>query len=178
MCASKVVGKRQSVYATREDFCKLFMESTNSLYLLSFLLTANQEKAEQCFVAGLDDCVDGNPVFHGWAYSWARRMIVRNAIQMVVPRSALKKPALGASDLSVQREPLKNSALDGHFAGLLALEDLGRFIYVLSVLERYSDMDCALLLDVSIREFREARRRVLSSGLQTLTKEMSNRQHR
>jgi hypothetical protein len=45
---------------TSDDFRKLFTED-NNLYLLSFLLTANCEEAERCFVAGLADCVDGNP---------------------------------------------------------------------------------------------------------------------
>src|SRR5258707_13897075 len=47
------------------DFRELFTED-NNLYLLSFLLTANCEEAERCFVAGLADCVDGNPVFKVW----------------------------------------------------------------------------------------------------------------
>jgi len=159
MCAPRVAWERRSVYATKENFCKLFMEDTNSLYLLSFLLTANQEKAEQCFVAGLDDCVDGNPVFHHWAHSWARRVIVRNAIRVIAPRSGHEKPTLDAPHVPVQSKPRKLPPLDSRFAGVLALEDFERFIYVLSVLERYSDRDCALLLDVSIREVMEARAR-------------------
>ena len=50
-------------YASRDDFRRVFDEDMNSLYLLSFLLTADHEKAEQCFVSGLEDAVEGNPVF-------------------------------------------------------------------------------------------------------------------
>jgi DNA-directed RNA polymerase specialized sigma24 family protein len=139
----------------------LFREDTNSLYLLSFLLTANQEKAERCFVTGLDDCVDGNPVFHHWAHAWARRVIVRNAIRVVVPRPGLKTPIMDASHNLAQTEPLRMSAHDGGFAGVLALEDFERFVYVLSVLEKYSDKDSALLLHVSIQEVRETRARAV-----------------
>jgi hypothetical protein len=46
------VSRRRSRYATSEDFRKLFTEGVSSLYLLSFLLTANHEKADRCFVAG------------------------------------------------------------------------------------------------------------------------------
>jgi hypothetical protein len=159
LCAPQVVRKRQSVYATREKFCKLFLEDTNSLYLLSFFLTANQEKAEQCFVSGLDDCLDGNAVFHHWAHAWARRVIVRNAIRAVISRSGLEKPTQDAPHTPVQSELLRMSAYDGGFAGVLALGDIERFVYVLSVLERYSDKDCAFLLNVSIYEMREARAR-------------------
>ena len=60
----------------------------NSLYLLSFLLTADREKAEQCFVSGLEDAVEGNPVFKEWARSWARRVIILNAVRVINPRPA------------------------------------------------------------------------------------------
>ncbi len=155
--APQLVKEPPDAYATREDFCKLFLEDTNSLYLLSFLLTANQEKAEQCFVAGLDDCMDGNPVFHHWAHVWARRVIVRNAIRVMAPRPGLEKPTIDAPHTPIQSELLRMPAHDECFAAVLALEHFDRFVYVLSVLERYSDKDCALLLDVSIQEIREAR---------------------
>ena len=171
--APQVIRKRHGNYATSEDFCKLFIEDTNSLHLLSFLLTANQEKAERCFVAGLDDCLDGEPVFHRWAHTWARRVIVRNAIRVVVPRPDLKTPV---PQKPVQSEQLGISAHNGGFAGVLALEDFERFVFVLSVLEKYSEKDCALLLDVSIQEVREARARVEQhiAGFDTRNVEWAN----
>ena len=75
-------------YATRADFRQIFDEEMNGLYLLSFLLTADREKAEQCFVSGLEDAVEGNPVFKEWARSWARRTIIQNAVQVINPRSS------------------------------------------------------------------------------------------
>jgi DNA-directed RNA polymerase specialized sigma24 family protein len=138
------------MYASRNDFCKLFLEDTNSLYLLSYLLTSNQEKARQCFVAGLDDCVDRNSVFHRWVHTWARRVIVRNAIRVTAPRPGLAKATPNAPKTRVQSELLRMPAHDNGFE---------RFVFILSVLERYSDKDCTLLLDVSIQEVREARTR-------------------
>src|SRR5258708_37227748 len=76
---------------TSDDFRKLFTED-NNLYLLSFLLTANCEEADRCFVAGLADCVDGNPVFKEWASSWARSIIVHNAIRILRPHTVPEKP--------------------------------------------------------------------------------------
>ena len=61
--AHRIAENNKSEYATNEDFCKLFTEDVKGLYLLSFLLTVDHEKAEQCFVAGLDGCVNGNSVF-------------------------------------------------------------------------------------------------------------------
>jgi hypothetical protein len=80
---STVAAGTASQPATCEDFRKLFTEDVHGLHLLSFLLTADHEKAERCFVAGLDECVDGDSVFKEWARPWARRMIVRNALQMI-----------------------------------------------------------------------------------------------
>jgi hypothetical protein len=61
--------------ATRTDFCRIFRDDMKSLYLLALVLTADHEKAEQCFVAGLADSVEGNAVFKEWAAAWARRTI-------------------------------------------------------------------------------------------------------
>ena len=73
-------------YASSDDFRQVFDQEINSLYLLSYLLTADHEKAEQCFVSGLEDAVEGNPVFKEWARSWARRVIILNAVRAIKPR--------------------------------------------------------------------------------------------
>jgi len=152
---TKATGR--SKCATSDDFRKLFTEDMNSLYLLSFLLTANREEAEQCFVAGLADCVNGNPVFKEWASSWARCVIVRNAIRIIAPHiDSAKLPAIAshsANEGNVSRTTLE----DVPFASILALEDFERFVYVLSVLEGYPDQTCAVLLGTSVQEILETR---------------------
>src|SRR5277367_3836569 len=45
------VGHFRCDYATGADFCDAFVTSTDSSCLLAFLLTANHEAAERCFVA-------------------------------------------------------------------------------------------------------------------------------
>jgi hypothetical protein len=50
-----------TAYASSDDFCRIFNEEAGELYLLSFLLTANRDKAEQCFISGLDNSVSGTP---------------------------------------------------------------------------------------------------------------------
>jgi len=71
--------------ATIEVFRKLLTGGMSSLYLLSFLLTGNRKEARRCFVAGVEGCVDGNRVFKKWATSWARRIVIHNAIQVRSP---------------------------------------------------------------------------------------------
>lgn len=151
----------KNLYATSEDFCKLFKEDAQSLYLLSFLLTADHEKAERCFVKGLDACIEGNSVFQEGANSWARRIIVSNAFRIISPDPSPPSPGRrvshSAGDLNSQRLPLP----DAPFAGVLSLPDFDRFVYVLSLLEAYADQNCAVLLGVSHREVRETRRRAV-----------------
>src|SRR5436309_12742437 len=73
--------KEANVYASREDFHTIFNEDLRQLYQLSFLLTRDPAKAERCLVVGLEDCVRENRVFRDWAHSWAKRVIVQNAIR-------------------------------------------------------------------------------------------------
>lgn len=140
-------------YASSEDFCRLFSEHLNSLYWLAFLLTADQEKAEQCFVAGLQDSVQSNRVFRSWAHPWAKRTIIENAIHALKPR-----PGMSVAGASIYSSPLQIEA-DSEFRRVLAMEDFERFIFVMSVLERYSDHECSLLLDCPTHDIREARSR-------------------
>ena len=42
-------------YATHADFCDVFRNDTKRLYLLAFLLTANHEESEQCFVSTIGE---------------------------------------------------------------------------------------------------------------------------
>jgi hypothetical protein len=158
--AHKGAKERECRHAC-EDFRKLFNENAQSLYLLSFLLSASHEKAEKCFVEGLDDCVERDCAFQHWGHSWSRRLIVRNALRIVAPKPLSRGPARGASqspdDLRFQRPWLPGDP----FAGVLALQDFDRFVYVLSVLEGYGDRNCAVLLGVSHREVRNTRTRAL-----------------
>ena len=154
--AHKGTTERECRYAC-EDFRNLLNENAQSLYLLSFLLCANHKLAEMCFVEGLDDCVGRDCAFQQWAHSWGRRLIVRNALRIVAPKPGSRGPAPGASqspdDLRFQRPWFPVDP----FAGVLALRDFDRFVYVLSVLEGCADQDCAVLLGISHGELRNTR---------------------
>jgi DNA-directed RNA polymerase specialized sigma24 family protein len=150
-----------SQYASHEDFHTIFNEDLKELYQLSFLLTRDPAKAERCLVSGLEDCVSGNPVFREWARSWAKRAIVQNAIRELKPRSIHPDSRLSGTSFPDIEQLL--SRRDGHFAmdTVLGLENLERFVFIMSVLEHYSEHDCALLLGCSGREIREGRTRAL-----------------
>lgn len=148
-------------YATREDFCRVFTQNLNGLYHLALLLTGDPEKAEQCFVAGLDDVLNANKVFRDWAHCWAKRAIIKNATRALEPQP----PDTGSSSSpNVVSEKSKLRIIrDGHVEidSVLALEDFERFVYVMTVLERYSEPDCALLIGCSIEEVHAARIRAV-----------------
>ena len=149
-------------YASREDFRRIFTEDLDGLYQLSFLLTRDLQKAEQCFVGGLEDCVAGNSVFREWARSWAKRAIIQNAIRELKPRPGLSNshPSAAISfDIGqLSSGPANHFEIDAVFG----LEDYERFVFVMSVLEHYSQHDCALLLGCSVPEVREAHIRALN----------------
>jgi hypothetical protein len=157
---------RPTPYASCADFRQIFDEDMKSLYLLSFLLTADHEKAERCFVSGLDDAVEGNPVFIQWARSWARRAIIQNAVRVINPRpiegSRHSNSAFGAGNGETNSNGKTLVAeQQAEIAAVLEVEPFERFVYVMTVLERYSDQDCSLLLSCSRRDVAAARTRAL-----------------
>jgi DNA-directed RNA polymerase specialized sigma24 family protein len=150
----------KSQYATAEDFRKLFADDMTSLYLLSFLLTASHEKAEQCFVSGIEDCAQGSSVFQQWARSWARRVIIQNAVRMIAPRPLYRDELTHESPSAVVRNERKQDQ-DAAWAEVLALGNFERFVFVVSVLEGYRDRECATLLGCTVLEVGHARTRAL-----------------
>ena len=143
-------------YTTSTDFCQIFYEETDRLYRLAYLLTADQEKAQQCFVCGLEDSLQGNPVFKEWARSWARRMIIKSAVRVIQPRPIGENAhaGFGSNDKMLTTQPPE-------IVAVLLLDAFERFIYVLSVLEHYSDHDCSLLLGCAQRDVVAGRIRAL-----------------
>ncbi len=147
--------ERTTTYAAGQDFCRIFTEDMKGLYLLALLLTADPAKAEQCFVSGLDDCAAENRVFKDWARSWARRTIIRNAVRLVAPQPFHLN---GAQDADNDQTRL---ALPMEITTLFELNSFERFAFVMSVLEGYSDHDCALLLGCTRSTLITARVRAL-----------------
>jgi hypothetical protein len=143
-------------YASNRDFCRIFHEETGSLYRLSFLLTAERLKAEQCLVSGLEDSLKGSRVFKEWASSWARRAIIQNAVRVINPRLMEKNTSssFNGSGRTLAAEQVE-------IAAVLDLAPFERFVFVISVLEHYSEHECSVLLGCSRRDVIAARTRAL-----------------
>jgi DNA-directed RNA polymerase specialized sigma24 family protein len=145
-------------YAIVEDFQTIFKENMASLYLLALLLTRDHDKAEQCFVAGIEETAQANQVFKAWAHNWAKRTIIQNAIRALQPHPDAKSASLSATDSVFKAAP---ALRDSDLFHVLALDDFERFVFVMSVLERMSDLECAVLLGYSVEKVREARAQAL-----------------
>jgi hypothetical protein len=75
----------ENAYAARDTAHRAPAEDRSRLYLLSFLLTADRAKAERCLVEGLDFAAEDNTAFREWANSWARQIIIDNALRLIAP---------------------------------------------------------------------------------------------
>lgn len=148
---SQIATQASGPYAMPTDFCRLFEREMNRFYLLAYLLTANQQLAESCFVQGLEDATNSNRVFRDWADRWARRMIIQNAIQIAGP--GVEK----GEDPGMSSDGRPSPAMEA----IVKLPTLERFVFVMSGLEHYSDQDCSLLLDCTRGDVIAARTRAL-----------------
>jgi DNA-directed RNA polymerase specialized sigma24 family protein len=152
MVGAKATNQQPSPYALRSDFCRIFEKDMNRLYLLAFLLAGDRTIAEQCFVGGLHIAQEGNHIFKEWADSWARRSIIQNAIRMIRPRK------LADATHSTSDPDNRNVLTErGEFSAIVDLPAFERFAYVMSVLERYSDQECSLLLNCTRTDVSAAR---------------------
>ncbi|HWY56298.1 MAG TPA: hypothetical protein VNZ03_17665 [Terriglobales bacterium] len=134
-------------YTTAADFCKIFDSDMKSLYLLAFLLTANHKDAERCFLSTLEGVSGGQTVFKGWARSWVKRSLIKNAIQIVSPASGQ-----GASKRDLWSAEQYGTSEGGEIDAVTQLAPLERFIFVMSILEPHSIWECALLLGCDMKE--------------------------
>ena len=145
-------------YATSTDFCRIFEEQMNRLYLLSLLLTADHKKAKQCFISGLENAAEGPPVFRDWASSWARRTIIQSAIRLLNLRPADES---GAHPISRSFDDVTFPTDQPQITAILELPSFERLVFVMSVLERFSNQECSLLLGCTRRDVIAAQTRAL-----------------
>ena len=140
------VDERATSYPTVTDFLRAFNEEMHSLYLLAFLLTADHDKAEQCLVSAMGECIEGMGAFTDWARSWTRAAVLKHAIHMIMPTPQYAKSLslmnLARSGMQAENDP---------FATILLLDAFDRFVFVMSILEEQSDEESANLVDAPDR---------------------------
>jgi DNA-directed RNA polymerase specialized sigma24 family protein len=143
-------------YATCADFCKVFNDNVDRLYTLALLLTADYEMAEHCFLSAFEDCMGSKTVFREWAESWAKRTTIITAIRIVLAPKT--KAGMHVSRVSIEDPTSETHVL---VAQISSLDAFDRLVYVMSVLEKMSLRECALLMGCSVREITDAKVRAL-----------------
>lgn len=145
-------GKARSDYATHSDFCAIFLQHLDRLYLLALILTGDELSAEKCFLDAFESCAQERLVFKESAVGWSRRSVIKNAIRLMspVPTDPFR-PHFSDNDSNL------NLDQDASLNRVQELPPFDRFVFVISVRERYSDRECALLLGCSFTDILPAR---------------------
>jgi hypothetical protein len=125
------------------EFADAWLDDVIKLYLLSFLLTADKVLAEQCFSDAMEDYAGsrGDTAAECVTES-GRAAVIKCAVQLIRP---LPKSVHGWSHV-----PGRRPLLSAEHQALSAITSLGvfeRFVFVLTVLEGYSEEECATLLE-------------------------------
>jgi DNA-directed RNA polymerase specialized sigma24 family protein len=157
---NRISKQQECQYATVADFDRVFNEQRNELSWLCLRLTANPAKAEKVLLTAREACGKAKYIFREWAHSWAKRSILQIAIRQVKPVPSIANAPLATNSLGVDRFP-SDGETNCELDALWALTNFERFVFVMSVLERYSEYECALLLGSSRREVEQARRAAL-----------------
>jgi DNA-directed RNA polymerase specialized sigma24 family protein len=140
--------ERATEYASCKDFQQIFTEDMVGLHRLAFLLTADHAKAEQCFVAGLEDSIHGNPVFRQWARAWSKRAIIQSAIKAIAPTPTHH----GTIPEAPQAQWQNGNNVESIAAIVASWEPFERFVFVMAVLEGYGLRECAALLACPVQD--------------------------
>jgi DNA-directed RNA polymerase specialized sigma24 family protein len=145
--------ERATEYASCKDFKQIFTEDMVGLHRLAFLLTADHAKAEQCFVAGLEDSIHGNPVFRQWARAWSKRAIIQSAIKAIAPAPTRHGALLdGALPGTAEAQWQNRNDVESIAAVVASWEPFERFVFVMAVLEGYGLRECAALLACPVQD--------------------------
>jgi hypothetical protein len=148
--------------ARKEEFAIVFDSERAALQKLALLLTANSEVAKRCLIHAFQECIESSSISKQWVLSWTRRMVIRNAISLVMSPGgrSFVNTSRNSNDQSIVFSPDDSPGANAESESILNLPEFDRFVFVICVLERYSMHDCALLLGRSHRDISQARQRV------------------
>ena len=158
-----------------EGLYQIFEEHGAELYWLAYLLTGDPEQGFAAFTRSLNFEDSANPVFRGFMISWARKLIIGEALSGI-------RPQLRDSLRRLQTEPWRHGPLPSEaFAvrpgvdraeferAVLAIDVFPRCAVLLTVFERLSVTQAALLLNTHVDLVKQAQRR----GLIELTRNLA-----
>ena len=132
----RLIYGEQDLLATPEDFQQLFAKEMTNLFCLAMHLTADADRAETCLIVGMRNCFQNNSLAKHRVHAWARRMVIWNAMRLVlgIENEILCEAGL---DFPLQPRELPIGTLRDS-AAIRNLPDLDRLAFVICVVERYS----------------------------------------
>jgi DNA-directed RNA polymerase specialized sigma24 family protein len=143
-------------YAQPFDFCQAFDKDMKSLFLLAFLLTGNRDVALQCFAETVEAATKSGSVFRASIGRWIKRCMIKTAIRTVFAGSN------SANESRKQSTGMRGDPeLQDVIATVTSFERSERFVFVMAILEGYSDRDCSLLLNCSTEQVIQLKNRAL-----------------
>ena len=145
---------RAALYTTADEFCAIFNREMQSFFPLALVLTGDEAKAQKSFLGGLAKCRKATTVFKDWARSYARLAVIESAVDLLAPTTGKKvfSTASVSKDASCPELDL-----------VLRLDVFERFVFVLTVLERFTVQDCAIVLKCRQQDVEQARVRAFDS---------------
>jgi hypothetical protein len=152
-----------------DDIQQFFTGEMAELLRLAVHLTADTEKAEICLILAMRDCFESSTVSKECLPRWARRMVVRSAIRLVLGAESGIHDESESIFCLPACDDLRNSLRDS--LAILQLDDFDRLAFVICVFERYALLDCALLMKTTPKNVRAA---IARAGNQLLTGERND----
>lgn len=162
MCPSQDRREVRGGEVTVQDKCQFLISHMEHYYSLALLLTASEEDAERCFISGLDSWSKAQmnlaPMSAEVAHGCIRRALVACALRICDPDLGRVAKESGSNTVS------DNMPADWSpwVVAITRLDPFERYVFVLSVLESYSDKECSDLLHCRPEEIAESRIRALS----------------
>ncbi len=147
-------------YASPAEIVACFQDQRDVLGRLAFLITGDQETAEQAVVQACEMTLQGNSPFRDWLFEWAKAATISSAISHGTEAIRICEAAnkdrrcphvehLSQGDAE-ERAASLDLILGTDAQTLIAeLDPLCRAVLVLRVAIRSSIQDCALRLNVS-----------------------------
>jgi len=148
------------------------------IYWLAFLLTGRREPSIAVALEALDGPDCANSFFATWMLAWSRRVVIAKALAAIRGELAASAGRTASRRGEKAALPPRNWSLDGDTTkgqierALLAIDMFPRCALLLTVFERVSIEDAAILLDGD----RDLVRKAQTIGLRELTLNLARMQ--
>jgi hypothetical protein len=145
------------------ELIQIFEERSSELYSLAFLLTGNADQGVEAYSRALDFDEEDNPVFGEFMNSWARKLIVAEALGAMEPelRTSRQRTARAAEDEAPANPKWKRRPYIGREEfeeAVIAIDAFPRCAMLLTIFEGMSVEAASVLLNADVALTRAGQR--------------------